>query len=177
MGTRRQLQTILLCAAALAAAAFVATPRADAGGGRLNAALDRIIDDPMGPPGLSVLIQRGKRVEFRRRGVADLETGAKPKRRSPMRIASMAKSFNGAIALALASKRKLDLDDTIGQWLPGVWPLADAGGALVGLLPGDQVGHAVAGLGDTDGDGVDDALIGAPGAGGTGAAYVILGGP
>jgi D-alanyl-D-alanine carboxypeptidase len=126
MGTRRQLQTILLCAAALAAAAFVATPRADAGGGRLNAALDRIIDDPMGPPGLSVLIQRGKRVEFRRRGVADLETGAKPKRRSPMRIASMAKSFNGAIALALASKRKLDLDDTIGQWLPGVWPLADA---------------------------------------------------
>jgi hypothetical protein len=66
-------------------------------------------------------------------------------------------------------------------WIPGpiagVWPLADAGGALVGLLPGDQVGHAVAGLGDTDGDGVDDALIGAPGAGGTGAAYVILGGP
>ena len=99
---------------------------ATAGGGRLDAALDRIIEDPEGPPGLSVLIQRGRHVDFRRRGVADRKTGAKPKVDSPMRIASMAKAFNGAIALSLASERTLGLDDTIGQWLPGVWPRADA---------------------------------------------------
>jgi D-alanyl-D-alanine carboxypeptidase len=130
MARVRQIGSIatgaLAAVATVATAAAIAAPQAAADGGRLDAALDRVIDDPQAPPGLSVLIQRGNRVEFRRRGVADLETGAKPKRRSPMRIASMAKSFNGAIALSLASKRKLGLDDTVGEWLPGVWPLADA---------------------------------------------------
>lgn len=37
----------------------------------------------------------------------------------------MAKAFNGAVALGLASDRKLDLGDTIGEWLPGVLPLAE----------------------------------------------------
>ncbi len=97
-----------------------------AGGGRLDAALDAIIDDPQGPPGLSVIVQRGNRTEFHRRGVANLETDAKPKIDSPMRIASMAKAFNGAVALSLASEGGLELDDTNGDWLPGLWPLADA---------------------------------------------------
>ncbi len=116
-----------LVALALALAlALVQAPDAHAGGGRLDAALDKIIDDPQAPPGLSVIVQRRNRVDFRRRGVANMETGAKPRIDSPMRIASMAKSFNGAIALSLVSKGKLDLDDTVGEWLPGVWPKADA---------------------------------------------------
>ena len=116
-----------LVALALALAlALVQAPDAHAGGGRLDAALDKIIDDPQAPPGLSVIVQRRNRVDFRRRGVANMETGAKPKIDSPMRIASMAKAFNGAIALSLVSKGKLDLDDTVGEWLPGVWPKADA---------------------------------------------------
>ena len=120
---RRTAPAALLAAAALALAV---APAAEAGGGRLDAALDRVIDDPLGPPGLSVIVQRGNRVDFRRRGVANLKTGAKPRIDSPMRIASMAKAFNGAIALSLASQGTLGLDDTVGQWLPGVWPLADA---------------------------------------------------
>ena len=78
----------------------------------------------MAPPGLSVLIQRGNQREFRRRGVSDMESGAKPTAHRAMRIASMAKAFNGAIALSLVSKGKLELDDTIDDWLPGVWPKA-----------------------------------------------------
>ncbi len=31
----------------------------------------------------------------------------------------MAKAFNGAVALALASDGKLKLNDTIGEWIPG----------------------------------------------------------
>lgn len=118
----------LLAVCALLAAIFgLALPAgASAGGGRLDAALDRIIDDPQGPPGLSVLIQRGSEIDFRRRGVADRKTGAKPKIDSPMRIASMAKAFNGALALSLVSERRIGLDDTVGQWLPGIWPKADA---------------------------------------------------
>jgi len=112
--------------AALAAFGLLAAGPAAADGGRLDAALDRIVDDPLGPPGLSVLIQRGNQVDFRSRGVANMKTGARPRRRMPMRIASMAKAFNGAVALALASQRRIDLDDTVGEWLPGVWPLADA---------------------------------------------------
>ncbi len=118
---------VLATCALLAAICALSLPAgASAGGGRLDKALDRIIDDPQGPPGLSVLIQRGRNIDFRHRGVADRKTGAKPKIDSPMRIASMAKAFNGAVALSLASERRLGLDDTVGQWLPGVWPKADA---------------------------------------------------
>ena len=121
-------RTSLIAALALLAGllALAMPAGAAAGGGRLDAALDRIIEDPAGPPGLSVLVQRGRHVDFRSRGVADRKTGAKPKIDSPMRIASMAKAFNGAIALSLASESRLGLDDTVGQWLPGVWPKADA---------------------------------------------------
>ena len=117
--------TIALLAAVAVTVLITASP-AVAGGGRLNASLDRIIDNPQGPPGLSVIVQRRNRIEFRHRGVANRKTGAKPKINSPMRIASMAKAFNGAIALSLASQGKLGLDETAGDWLPGVWPKADA---------------------------------------------------
>jgi len=131
MGNRCQLRTAAVAVAAatllglLAATALIAAPAAQAGGDRLDTALDRIVADPQGPPGLSVLIQRRSRVEFRRRGVANLATGARPRRRMPMRIASMAKAFNGAVALSLASRGRLGLDDTVGDRLPGIWPLAD----------------------------------------------------
>jgi len=147
MGNRCQLRTAALGAAAATllalgtATALIAAPAAQAGGDRLDAALDRIVADPEGPPGLSVLIQRRSRVEFRHRGVANLATGKRPQRRMPMRIASMAKAFNGAVALSLASKGRLGLDDTVGDRLPGVWPLADA------ITVREMLGHT-AGLPD-----------------------------
>jgi hypothetical protein len=53
---------------------------------------------------------------------------------------------------------------------------------LSGALPGDQAGASVAGVGDVNGDGRPDFVLGAPGAdpegrSGAGAAYVIFGGP
>lgn len=52
-----------------------------------------------------------------------------------------------------------------------------AGGFLAGLDDGDLFGSAVAGIGDLDGDGVGDLVVGAPGdddgASGAGAVYVI----
>ncbi|MCK6531020.1 FG-GAP-like repeat-containing protein [Myxococcota bacterium] len=57
--------------------------------------------------------------------------------------------------------------------------LADVGLALWGEGAGDSAGHAVAGAGDVDGDGLDDLLIGAPSADGgatdAGAAYLVPG--
>ena len=94
-------------------------------GRALDRALDGIATARGGPPGLSVLITRGSRPEFRRRGVADVRTGRRPTLADHYRIASMAKAFNGAVALALVAEGKLSLDDTVGERLPGVLPKAN----------------------------------------------------
>jgi D-alanyl-D-alanine carboxypeptidase len=94
-------------------------------GKRLQAALDEVMEPPEGPPGISVLIQRGRDTQYLRRGQADLSTGQPPTRQQHYRIASMAKAFNGAVALALVSRDRLELSDTIGELLPGVLPLAE----------------------------------------------------
>ena len=94
-------------------------------GNQLRAALDEVMVGPEAPPGISVLIQRGRDTQFLRRGQADLTTGQRPTRQQHYRVASMAKAFNGAVALALVSRGKLELNDTIGELLPGVLPLAE----------------------------------------------------
>ncbi len=54
---------------------------------------------------------------------------------------------------------------------PGLVPPAQ----ILGSLPGDGFGTAVDGVGDVNCDGFPDLVVGAPGAFGTGAAYVFLG--
>ena len=62
----------------------------------------------------------------------------------------------------------------------GTLDLAAADGKLTGTSSSDQAGRAVAGVGDLDGDGYGDLLVGAYGedTGGSaaGAAYILLGG-
>jgi D-alanyl-D-alanine carboxypeptidase len=94
--------------------------------GPLGRALDRIVAARGGPPGVSVLIQRGARREFLARGVADLRTRRPPRVSDHMRIASVAKAYSGAVALALVAEGRLRIDDTIAARLPGLLPRADA---------------------------------------------------
>ena len=91
----------------------------------LRAALDEVIDAPEAPPGIAVLLDRKGEIQVMKRGVADVVSGAKVNVRQHLRIASVAKAFSGAVALALVSEGKLGLDDTIGQRLPGLMPLAE----------------------------------------------------
>jgi D-alanyl-D-alanine carboxypeptidase len=97
----------------------------DTAGAALDRALHRVMALPGAPPGVSVLITRPQGTELRRRGFADLRARRRPSSSDHMRIASMAKAFNGAVALALVARGELGLDDTIGQRLPGVLPLAN----------------------------------------------------
>ena len=128
---RSRMRVFVLAAAACFVTA--ATPAAAAGqtepprtGATLRAALDEVMQAPLAPPGLAVLIDRRGTERVFRRGVADVATGARPKPRLHMRLASVSKAFSGAVALALVSDGRLGLDDTVGSRLPGLLPHADA---------------------------------------------------
>lgn len=98
---------------------------APAGAASIDRTIDRIVAAKGGPPGVSVLLQRGGRTEFHRAGVADVRTKRRPTANDHMRIASMAKAYSGAVTLSLASAGQLRVDETIGERLPGVLPLAN----------------------------------------------------
>jgi D-alanyl-D-alanine carboxypeptidase len=125
VGVRRH-RLALLTVAFLAALATIASPgEVDASSrANLNRALDRIMDVPNGPPGISMQIVKNGRSEYYRRGVANVKTGAKPRLRHRFRIASVAKAFSGAVTLNLVARGRLALNSTIGQILPGQLPKA-----------------------------------------------------
>lgn len=89
---------------------------------RADAALDRALKElvamPGGPPGVIAIVQRGKHLGVHRFGVANLRTDEPMRIDDHMRVASVAKAFSGAAALALVSKGRLSLADKIGKWLP-----------------------------------------------------------
>jgi D-alanyl-D-alanine carboxypeptidase len=88
----------------------------------LQRGLDRLIDVKGAPPGVSVVLRRGKRERFITAGVADGETERPFSPRKHMRIASTSKAFSGAVALSLVDRGVLSLDETIGSRLPTLPP-------------------------------------------------------
>lgn len=99
----------------------------------LQRMLDDIVSARGGPPGISVLIDRGPRSRFLHAGVADVSTGRPPQPNEHVRIASVAKGFNAFIAVALAEgSQSLSLRETLGASIPGVLPSAE--GVTLGQL-------------------------------------------
>src|SRR5436190_3393236 len=96
---------------------------AQGAGAALNRALARLVRQPDGPPGIAVVVQRGRRAVLHRAGTANLATGAPIRASDSMRLASVAKAFSGAVALSLVAGGRLSLSDTVGIRLPGL-PLA-----------------------------------------------------
>lgn len=88
----------------------------------LDQALQELVAMPGGPPGVIVLIQRGRKRSVHRAGVAKIGRRRPLLRRDHMRIASVSKAFSGAAALALVAEGMLGLEDTIGQRLPDLPP-------------------------------------------------------
>jgi D-alanyl-D-alanine carboxypeptidase len=71
-----------------------------------------------GPPGAVVTLRRGSRTTVMTNGFADMATGRAPQASDHMRIASVAKTYNGAVILRLVSQGRLRLGSTIGEVLP-----------------------------------------------------------
>jgi D-alanyl-D-alanine carboxypeptidase len=86
----------------------------------LQRQLEALVAADGGPPGAIVTLRRGSRMTTLRAGVADVETGRKPRPTDHMRIASVAKAFSGAVALRLVASGKLELRETIGERLPSL---------------------------------------------------------
>ncbi|WP_138760477.1 serine hydrolase domain-containing protein [Modestobacter altitudinis] len=84
----------------------------------LQEALADLVQEPGGPPGVLVTLGHGPRLSVQTAGTGDLTTGRPPHVGDAMRIASAAKAFNAATALALVRVGVLSLDDRVGTWLP-----------------------------------------------------------
>ena len=96
--------------------------------GPLQRALERFVSSESGgPPGVIVVVARGKSIDVHTAGYATLESRRPIHIHDHMRLASVAKAFSGAAALSLVTSGQLSLDDTIRQWLPELpqtwWPV------------------------------------------------------
>ena len=103
----------------------VMAPAAQAGPyARANAALkreaNRLLSMPNGPPGVSITIRRGRRHIFLDGGTALVGGKRRWRTTDHMRLASVSKAYSGAVILRLVERRQLNLNDTIGQRLPGL---------------------------------------------------------
>jgi len=100
---------------------------ADEDEGPLQRALERLVSREGGPPGIIVVVTRGKSIDVHTAGDANLESRRPIHIHDHMRLASVAKAFSGAAALSLVARGQLSLDDTIRQWLPELpqtwWPV------------------------------------------------------
>ena len=84
----------------------------------LDNALVRFVEAKGGPPGIAVVVQRGDAPVLHTTGVADTTTGQPIRIDDHFRLASVAKAFSGAAALALVGTGDLDIDATIGEIRP-----------------------------------------------------------
>ena len=117
------LAVVLGGGAALAATAGARagdTGNAEARDAVLDASLEELVARRGGPPGAIAVVQRGKHREVHAFGVRNLKGDLPMRADVRMRMASTSKAFNGAVALSLVSDGELSLNDTVGEYLPGL---------------------------------------------------------
>ena len=109
--------TLLLLTASVPASA---TPTRAGQTSDLQHALHALVTQADGPPGIIVVVDRGRGHQVLTAGVAKRGTHRRVRETQHMRVASVSKAFTGAVALALVRKGTLSLDDTVARWLPNL---------------------------------------------------------
>jgi D-alanyl-D-alanine carboxypeptidase len=92
---------------------------------KLQKELVRIVESNAGPPGIAMLIDRGRHMEFFSAGVADVGSRRPPTPFDAFRIASVAKGFNAYLAAKLIDDGVLSTDTTLREEIPGILPEAE----------------------------------------------------
>jgi D-alanyl-D-alanine carboxypeptidase len=106
---------ILVCLALALGAGSALAKTSDA---QVLKGLEGLVAAPGGPPGAIATLYRDGKLTTLSAGRADATKKAAPRATDHMRIASVAKAFNGAVALNLVRSGRLSLDDTIEKVLP-----------------------------------------------------------
>ncbi|MFC6061836.1 serine hydrolase domain-containing protein [Streptomyces ochraceiscleroticus] len=111
-------------AAALAGTALLTAPAATAAGpgpdghAGTKAAMEAQV--AKGVPGMIGQVTEGRRVWRATAGVGNLDTGEPRGAGDAFRVGSITKTFVATVLLQLEAEGRLDLDDTVEEWLPGV---------------------------------------------------------
>ncbi|WP_028797527.1 serine hydrolase domain-containing protein [Streptomyces purpureus] len=126
--TVRPVRTALAAVAVAAAVALTAPAAANAsgpapeksGGGHraTQKALEAAVAD--GVPGALAQARDGRHTWTGAAGVADLTSGRERQGKDVYRVGSITKTFVATVLLQLEAEGRLDLDDTVDRWLPGV---------------------------------------------------------
>lgn len=119
-GPRRIIVCIVSILATFAVAAPAhATGRSDLAR-RVQQALDRVV--AAGAPGATAVVRVGARTLRLSSGRSNLAPAEPMRTDLPARIGGVTKSYTATVVLQLAAERRLRLDDTVEQWLPGAIP-------------------------------------------------------
>ncbi|MFJ8596286.1 serine hydrolase domain-containing protein [Streptomyces sp. NPDC093598] len=122
---QRAARTVSIAlAVALSAGTAALAPAAQAadqkhGHDATRTALRALVDEG-GLPGVAAEVRDGKGNRFAQAGYADTATGRKRSAGDHFRGASITKTFVATVLLQLEAEGRLDLDDTVERWLPGL---------------------------------------------------------
>ncbi|MGV9305596.1 serine hydrolase domain-containing protein [Nonomuraea sp. NPDC003727] len=110
---------LLITGAMVAAGAMPHAASAEPGHAGVQRVLDRAVTEG-GVPGILAEIRDGRQRWYGTAGVADTATGRERRPQDRFRIGSTTKAFVATVVLRLAAEGRLDLDDTVEKWLPGL---------------------------------------------------------